>query len=126
VAKKRKAGAPARSERLNRRYQRLRKRYSEVHGKVVDFISHDVEDGTLYFTVRHRSRAVRRNDRGYPRASGIQEVQDQAAEGLTCSIVKDEQIGNGQLKLLSHPIKGPERGRIPAAFDQAQEVHGHA
>jgi hypothetical protein len=56
VAKKRKAGAPARSERLNRRYQRLRKRYSEVHGKVVDFISHDVEDGTLYFTVRFQDQ----------------------------------------------------------------------
>jgi len=33
-------------------YDRLRRRYPEVHGKVVDFISHSIEDGTLYFAVR--------------------------------------------------------------------------
>jgi hypothetical protein len=26
--------------------------YREVHGKVVDFITHAIDDGTLYFTVR--------------------------------------------------------------------------
>jgi len=30
-----------------RRYEGLRKRYPEVHSKVVDFISHTIEDGTL-------------------------------------------------------------------------------
>ncbi len=39
-------------QRLNRRYEALRKKYPEVHGKVVDFITRTVEDGTLYFTVR--------------------------------------------------------------------------
>jgi hypothetical protein len=31
---------------------RLRGKYPEVHGKVVDFITHTIDDGTLYFTVR--------------------------------------------------------------------------
>jgi hypothetical protein len=29
-----------------------------VHGKVVDFISHAVEDGTLYFTVRFTDKTA--------------------------------------------------------------------
>jgi len=39
-------------KRTKKLYDRLRRRYSEVHGKVVDFISHSVEDGTLYLAVR--------------------------------------------------------------------------
>ena len=39
-------------QRTKKLYDRLRRRYSEVHGKVVDFISHSVEDGTLYLAVR--------------------------------------------------------------------------
>lgn len=39
----------AQSQKL---YERLRHKYLEVHGRVVDFISHSVEDGTPYFTVR--------------------------------------------------------------------------
>ena len=35
-----------------RLYDRLRRRYPEVHGKVVDFISHSIEEGTLYFAIR--------------------------------------------------------------------------
>jgi hypothetical protein len=35
----------------NRREQRLRKKYPEVHGKVVDFIAHEVQDGMLYVNV---------------------------------------------------------------------------
>lgn len=34
------------------REARLRRKYPEVHGKVVDFITHTIDDGTLYFTVR--------------------------------------------------------------------------
>jgi hypothetical protein len=33
------------------REARLRRKYREVHGKVVDFITHTIDDGTLYFTV---------------------------------------------------------------------------
>jgi len=39
-------------KRSNQREARLRGKYPEVHGKVVDFITHTVDDGTLYFTVR--------------------------------------------------------------------------
>jgi hypothetical protein len=41
---------------ITRRLKRLRKRYPEVHGKIVDFISHSLEDGTLYFTVRFKDK----------------------------------------------------------------------
>jgi hypothetical protein len=44
--------------RLNRRYEALRKKYPAVHGKFVDFISHTVEDGTLYFTIRFTDKTV--------------------------------------------------------------------
>jgi hypothetical protein len=39
-------------KRSKQREERLRKKYPEVHGKVVDFITHTIDDGTLYFTVR--------------------------------------------------------------------------
>lgn len=39
-------------QRTKQLYDRLRRRYPEAHGKVVDFISHSVEDGTLYLAVR--------------------------------------------------------------------------
>jgi hypothetical protein len=39
-------------ERIKKKYDRFRRRYPEIHGKVVDFITHSIEDGTLYFTVR--------------------------------------------------------------------------
>ena len=38
--------------RSKQREQRLRRKYPEVHGKVVDFLTHTIDDGTLYFTVR--------------------------------------------------------------------------
>ncbi len=44
------------NQRIKKRYERLRKRYPEVHGKVVDFISHSIEDGTLYFHVRFKDK----------------------------------------------------------------------
>jgi hypothetical protein len=37
-------------------YDRFRRRYPEVHGKVVDFITHSIEDGTLYFSVRFKDK----------------------------------------------------------------------
>ena len=36
--------------RSNQREERLRRKYPEVHGKVVDVITHTIDDGTLYFT----------------------------------------------------------------------------
>jgi hypothetical protein len=43
-------------ERVKKKYERFRKRYPEVHGKVVDFITHSIEDGTLYFSVRFKDK----------------------------------------------------------------------
>jgi hypothetical protein len=44
------------NKQIKKRYERLRKRYPEVRGKVVDFITHSIEDGTLYFTVRFKDK----------------------------------------------------------------------
>jgi hypothetical protein len=43
-------------KQIKKRYERLRKRYPEVHGKVVDFISHSIEDGMLYISVRFKDK----------------------------------------------------------------------
>jgi len=39
-------------KRSKQREARLRRKYPEAHGKIVDFITHTIDDGTLYFTVR--------------------------------------------------------------------------
>ena len=41
---------------ITKRLNRLRRRYPEVRGKIVDFISHSIQDGTLYFTVRFKDK----------------------------------------------------------------------
>jgi len=38
--------------RIKKKHEKLRKRYREVHGKRVDWISHWIEEGILFFTVR--------------------------------------------------------------------------
>lgn len=43
-------------KRIEKKYEYFRKRYPEVHGKVVDFITHSVEEGTLYFSVRFKDQ----------------------------------------------------------------------
>jgi hypothetical protein len=37
---------------IKKKYEKLRRRYPEVHGKKVDWISHGYEEGYLYFNVR--------------------------------------------------------------------------
>src|SRR5467141_4227785 len=37
---------------IKEKYEKLRRRYPEVHGKKVDWISHGYEEGYLYFNVR--------------------------------------------------------------------------
>jgi hypothetical protein len=39
-------------KRIKKKHEKLRKRYPEVHGKKVDWISHWHEDGYLSFNVR--------------------------------------------------------------------------
>jgi hypothetical protein len=43
-------------KRIKKKYERFRRRNPEVHGKVVDFITHSIEDGTLYFSVRFKDK----------------------------------------------------------------------
>jgi len=38
--------------RIKKKNEKRRKRYREVHGKRVDWISYWIEEGTLFFTVR--------------------------------------------------------------------------
>jgi len=37
---------------IKKKYARFRRKYPEVRGKVVDFITNSIEDGMLYLTVR--------------------------------------------------------------------------
>jgi len=44
------------NKRIRKKYKRHRRRYPEVHGKVVDFITHAIEDGTLYLGIRFKDK----------------------------------------------------------------------
>ena len=44
------------AKRVKKQQEQLRKTYPEVHGKVVDFITHTIDDGTLYFSVRFKDK----------------------------------------------------------------------
>ena len=44
--------------RIQKRREKLRKRYIEVHGRVVDYISHSIEDGALFFTVAFKDKTT--------------------------------------------------------------------
>ena len=39
-------------EKIKKRHEGLRRRYREVHGKIVDWVSHTFEDGSLYVSIR--------------------------------------------------------------------------
>jgi hypothetical protein len=41
-------------KRIKKRHERLRKRFRETHGKVVDWVSHYVEEGSLYVCIRFK------------------------------------------------------------------------
>lgn len=43
-------------KRIRKRHDKLRKKYREVHGKVVDWISHNVEQGCLYVSIRFEDK----------------------------------------------------------------------
>ena len=38
--------------RIEKKYEKLRKRYKEIHGKAVDWISYSFEEARLYISVR--------------------------------------------------------------------------
>ena len=43
-------------QRIKKQRKQLREKYPEVRGKVVDFITYTIDDGTLYFTVRFKDK----------------------------------------------------------------------
>lgn len=45
-------------KRIQKRRERLRKRYPEVKGRVVDYISHSIDDGTLFFSVAFTDKTM--------------------------------------------------------------------
>ena len=46
------------AKRIRKRREQLRKVYPEVHDKVVDYISHSIDDGTLYFSIWFRDKTA--------------------------------------------------------------------
>ena len=44
--------------RIRKRDEKLRRRYREIHGKKVDWVSRSIEDGRLYFTVRFTDKTA--------------------------------------------------------------------
>ncbi|HKW19554.1 MAG TPA: hypothetical protein VJO35_18740 [Terriglobales bacterium] len=43
-------------KRLQKRYEKLRRRYPELHGRIVDYVSHSIEDGSLFVNVAFQDR----------------------------------------------------------------------
>jgi hypothetical protein len=43
-------------KRIKKKHEKLRRRYPEVHGKRVDWISHTYEEGLVFFNVRFMDR----------------------------------------------------------------------
>lgn len=44
------------AKRVKKRYEKFRRRYKEIHGKVVDWISHSYEDSYLYVSIRFKDK----------------------------------------------------------------------
>lgn len=42
--------------RIQKRREKLRQRYPEIHGRAIDYISHSIEDGTLFVTVAFQDK----------------------------------------------------------------------
>jgi len=46
------------AKRIRKRREQLRKVYPEVHDKVVDYISHSIDDGTLCMSVCFKDKTI--------------------------------------------------------------------
>ena len=40
------------TKKTKKRHERLRNRYREIHGKIVDWVTHSFNDGSLYVSIR--------------------------------------------------------------------------
>jgi hypothetical protein len=45
-------------KRIRKHHEKVRQRYIEVHDRVVDHISHSIEDGSLFFTVAFKDKTT--------------------------------------------------------------------
>ena len=43
-------------KRIKRCHQKLRSRYREIHGKVVDWVNYSFEEGSLYVSIRFKDK----------------------------------------------------------------------
>ena len=43
-------------KRIKKKHEQLREKYPEIHGKVVDWISHSIEDNCLYVNIRFKDK----------------------------------------------------------------------
>src|SRR5215468_10174755 len=78
----------------------LRRKYPEVHGKVVHFITHTIDDGTLYFTVRFTDQT----------SFCVRYACDMFAVGAELS---DWQ--SGDFHIIREYVKSIEVGQLPSA-----------
>lgn len=44
------------AKRIKKRNEERRKKYREIHGKIVDWISHSIDDNCLYVNVRFKDK----------------------------------------------------------------------
>ena len=44
------------AQKIKQRHERLRNRYREIHNKIVDWVSHSVEEGSVYVCIRFRDK----------------------------------------------------------------------
>ena len=43
-------------QRIRERHEKPRRKYPKIHGKVIDWISHSIEDNCLYVSVRFKDK----------------------------------------------------------------------
>jgi hypothetical protein len=49
---KRKTELAALNKQIEKKYDRFREKYPDIHGKKVDFVKHFMEEGILFFSIR--------------------------------------------------------------------------
>jgi len=46
------------NQRTRKRREKLRKRYPEIHGRVVDYLTYSIDDGALFLNVTFKDRTI--------------------------------------------------------------------
>jgi len=125
--------------RSKQREARLRRKYPEVHGKVVDFISHNIDDGTLYFIVQfcgqdellpplrlgddHRQRGPQRLERRELQLHS--RVYEADSDIGTPSRTQAPPQGSQRLRVISSKtLKAIKEGWISGSFSTREQTSG--